>query len=123
MGKEVNFNDSGERRVFFRQAYKYICKKQNCEVEFNDRLNSGTFSSIGIVKEEKNNEYIIKINDYIKTYFSLKETQVDGAGTIPSFSELDDLSKKEVSFLLDVRDKEFDEEEKYVELETGASKE
>ena len=123
MGKEVNFNDSGERRVFFRRAYKYICKKQNCEVEFDDRLNSGTFSSIGIVKEEKNNEYIIKINDYIKTYFSLTETQVDGAGTIPSFSELDDLSKKEVSFLLDVRNKEFDEEEKYVELETGASKE
>ena len=122
-GKKVNFNDSGQRRIFFEQAYKYICKKQNCEVEFDDRLNEGAFSAVGVVKEEKKNEHIIKINDYIKTYISLSKTQVDGSGTIPSFNKLDDLSKKEVSFLLDVRNKEFDEEEKYVELETGASKE
>ena len=126
MRKKVNFNNLGERRIFFRQAYKYICKKQNCEIEFDERLNLGTFSSIGIVKDEKKNEYIVKINDYVKTYYSVldgMEKQADGDGLLSIFNDFGSMAKNEIGFLLNVRNKEFDEEAEYVELETGATKE
>ena len=131
MRRKVNFNESGERGAFFKQAYKYICKKQNCEVEFKDKLNTGAFSAVGVVKEEKKGEYIVKINDYVKTYNSVlaeKGKQADGDDTVlmadtAGINDYDNRAKEEIRFLLSVRNQQFNEETKYAEPECSVLEE
>ena len=131
MGKKVNFNAPETRYSFFRQAYKYICEKQNCEVEFDGKLNGGAFSSVGVVKEEKKGEYIVKINDYVKTYNSVlaeKGKQADGYDTVlmadtAGINDYDNRAKEEIRFLLSVRNQRFNEETKYAEPECSVLEE
>ena len=102
--------DPTERNTFFREAYKCLCGIK-CTMTKQD---DGALSSVEVVELEGENEekYVIKINDYIRASRVFEETQVQDE-TMCSFKDFDARAKREIAFLLNLKNEKFSEADKY----------
>ena len=96
------------RSTFFERAYKYISQSEN--ISISDQ-NSGMLAFIGSVKTSDSDDfdYVFKIGDYLKTIASGNVS----SETLPMFTlkDYDEMTQKEIEFLLKVQGKDFEDVE------------
>ena len=102
-------NNPHDRGTFFRQAYKYVTGKIECDFP---EENQGGLASVLTVEPKVGSRYVVKINDYVKLEILAKNKIKED--TLPNLRiDLDKKAKAEIEFLLKLKSDKFNENDGY----------